>query len=243
MKGRGNGREDPWLLIKERDALARPGRRVQRGRRTPRQRAAPGRSARTGCNADRRRPAAGAPAGARARRQARCRPRCRMTCSPSWPCWSTRRRPTPPAGSSRSSSTATACWRGSQSGRVRLVTRNGNDWTARLPALVAALQAMDLPDGWYDGEIIMPGRDTPADFQALQGAFDTATHRRDRLLPVRPAVLRRAGPARRAAGAAARGAAAHRRCASRTPTCASARSSRQRRRICWHPPASSASKA
>ena len=24
MKGRGNGREDPWLLIKERDALARP---------------------------------------------------------------------------------------------------------------------------------------------------------------------------------------------------------------------------
>jgi bifunctional non-homologous end joining protein LigD len=24
MKGRGNGREDPWLLIKERDAFARP---------------------------------------------------------------------------------------------------------------------------------------------------------------------------------------------------------------------------
>jgi bifunctional non-homologous end joining protein LigD len=32
---------------------------------------------------------------------------------------------------------------------------------------------MELPDGWYDGEIIMPGRDTPADFQALQGAFDS----------------------------------------------------------------------
>jgi bifunctional non-homologous end joining protein LigD len=33
---------------------------------------------------------------------------------------------------------------------------------------------MDLPDGWYDGEIIMPGRQAPADFQALQGAFDSA---------------------------------------------------------------------
>lgn len=33
---------------------------------------------------------------------------------------------------------------------------------------------MELPDGWYDGEIIMPGDRVPADFQALQGAFDSA---------------------------------------------------------------------
>jgi bifunctional non-homologous end joining protein LigD len=59
-------------------------------------------------------------------------------------------------------------------GRIRMVTRNGNDWTSRLPHLVKALESMDLPDGWYDGEIIMPGRDVPADFQALQGAFDSA---------------------------------------------------------------------
>jgi bifunctional non-homologous end joining protein LigD len=38
---------------------------------------------------------------------------------------------------------------------------------------VKALRSMDLPDGWYDGEIIMPGEDVPADFQALQGAFDS----------------------------------------------------------------------
>jgi bifunctional non-homologous end joining protein LigD len=58
--------------------------------------------------------------------------------------------------------------------QVRLITRNGNDWTDKLPELARALEGMELPDGWYDGEIIMPGDRVPADFQALQGAFDTA---------------------------------------------------------------------
>ena len=58
--------------------------------------------------------------------------------------------------------------------RVRLVTRNGNDWTHKLPELARALDGMELPDGWYDGEIIIPGERVPADFQALQGAFDAA---------------------------------------------------------------------
>jgi bifunctional non-homologous end joining protein LigD len=61
-----------------------------------------------------------------------------------------------------------------EQGRIRLVTRNGNDWTPKLRHLVAALERMALPDGWYDGEIIMPGEKAPADFQALQGAFDSA---------------------------------------------------------------------
>jgi len=61
-----------------------------------------------------------------------------------------------------------------EGGRVQLVTRNGNEWTGKLPHLAQALKSMDLPDGWYDGEIIMPGERVPADFQALQGAFDTA---------------------------------------------------------------------
>jgi bifunctional non-homologous end joining protein LigD len=61
-----------------------------------------------------------------------------------------------------------------QDGQVKLVTRNGHDWTRKLPQLARALESMALPDGWYDGEIIMPGERVPADFQALQGAFDTA---------------------------------------------------------------------
>jgi bifunctional non-homologous end joining protein LigD len=61
-----------------------------------------------------------------------------------------------------------------EKGDVYLVTRNGNDWTRKLTHLARALQAMDLPDGWYDGEIIMPGDRVAADFQALQNAFDSS---------------------------------------------------------------------
>jgi bifunctional non-homologous end joining protein LigD len=61
-----------------------------------------------------------------------------------------------------------------EGGKVRLITRNDNDWTHKLPELAKALEGMELPDGWYDGEIIMPGDRVPADFQALQGAFDSA---------------------------------------------------------------------
>ena len=61
-----------------------------------------------------------------------------------------------------------------EGGKVRLLTRNDNDWTRKLPELARTLEGMELPDGWYDGEIIMPGDRVPADFQALQNAFDSA---------------------------------------------------------------------
>ncbi|MEO8653721.1 MAG: DNA ligase D [Ramlibacter sp.] len=61
-----------------------------------------------------------------------------------------------------------------QAGRVKLITRNGNEWSGKLTHLMHALEAMELPDGWYDGEIIMPGERVAADFQALQGALDSA---------------------------------------------------------------------
>jgi bifunctional non-homologous end joining protein LigD len=112
-------------------------------------------------------------------------------------------------GCSRSSSTATACWRAPKAARCAWSPATATTGR-RGSGLRQALQAMELPDGWYDGEIIMPGSDTPADFQALQGAFDSEAHRPHRLLPVRPAVLRRPRPARRAAGRAPRRAAAHR---------------------------------
>src|SRR4051812_11342846 len=37
---------------------------------------------------------------------------------------------------------------------VRLITRRGNDWTNRFPALHAELVAAKLPPGWYDGELV-----------------------------------------------------------------------------------------
>lgn len=62
-------------------------------------------------------------------------------------------------------------------GQVQLFTRNGNDWTARLPHLAAAFTRRALPPGWYDGEIVMLDAQGMPDFQALQNAFDAATTR------------------------------------------------------------------
>lgn len=59
-------------------------------------------------------------------------------------------------------------------GDVKLVTRNGNDWTAKLKPLQAELRRMRLPAGWYDGEIVVLNDKGVPDFGALQTAFDTA---------------------------------------------------------------------
>jgi bifunctional non-homologous end joining protein LigD len=57
-------------------------------------------------------------------------------------------------------------------GPPRLFTRSGNDWTAKLPHLAAALAGLRLRNSWLDGEIVVPGPDGRSDFQALQNAFD-----------------------------------------------------------------------
>ena len=59
--------------------------------------------------------------------------------------------------------------------RVSLITRNGNDWTAKLPKLRQALEKLGLPPGWYDGEIVVNDPSGHPDFGALQRAFDADT--------------------------------------------------------------------
>ena len=59
--------------------------------------------------------------------------------------------------------------------RLALLTRNGHDWTHKLQKLHAALQTLGLPPGWYDGEIVVNGADGRPDFGALQRAFETET--------------------------------------------------------------------
>lgn len=56
--------------------------------------------------------------------------------------------------------------------KVQLITRNGNDWTAKLTPLRDELARMKLPDGWYDGEIVVHDDDGKPDFGLLQTAFD-----------------------------------------------------------------------
>jgi bifunctional non-homologous end joining protein LigD len=59
-------------------------------------------------------------------------------------------------------------------GKVRLFTRQGNDWTARLKPLAEALQALDLGPAWLDGEIVVMNEQGVPDFNRLQNAIDNA---------------------------------------------------------------------
>ena len=56
---------------------------------------------------------------------------------------------------------------------VRCFTRNGHDWSHRMPHLVKAIRALNIGWGWLDGEIVVAGKDGRPDFQALQNAFDS----------------------------------------------------------------------
>ncbi|WDY55806.1 DNA ligase D [Pseudomonas sp. PSKL.D1] len=56
---------------------------------------------------------------------------------------------------------------------VRLFTRNGHDWRAKMPRQVKALRALGLDSAWLDGEMVVVDNNGVADFQALQNAFDT----------------------------------------------------------------------
>ncbi|MCK9510318.1 MAG: DNA ligase D [Pigmentiphaga sp.] len=59
-----------------------------------------------------------------------------------------------------------------QKGEVRLVTRNGNDWTATMPELAKAVRRLPVRSAWLDGEVLMLDAQGRPDFQALQNAFD-----------------------------------------------------------------------
>ncbi|MGV3742933.1 MAG: non-homologous end-joining DNA ligase, partial [Burkholderiaceae bacterium] len=56
--------------------------------------------------------------------------------------------------------------------KVQLLTRDGKEWTARLPKQVKALQALGLKNAWLDGEIVVLDEHGLPSFQQLQNAFD-----------------------------------------------------------------------
>jgi bifunctional non-homologous end joining protein LigD len=55
---------------------------------------------------------------------------------------------------------------------IRLITRNGNDWTEKLRPLQKEIKRMKLPDGWYDGEIVVHDENGKPNFNLLQLAFN-----------------------------------------------------------------------
>ncbi|WP_437785810.1 DNA ligase D [Sorangium sp. So ce1097] len=64
-------------------------------------------------------------------------------------------------------------------GRVTLLTRRGQDWTERFPAVRDDLARLPAREAVLDGEIVVVGRDGVTDFQALQNALSEGNDGRD----------------------------------------------------------------
>ena len=178
MRGRGKERQEPWLLIKERDDTARSAaefditeampdsvnvaRSFAKGAKKTektKQRAAP----KTALGSA----PAGLPAGARA---------AKLPLSLS-----------PQLATLAASAPKTGDWiyeikfdgyrivTRVDGDDIRLFTRNGHNWTSKLKHLAQAIATLGLPDGWLDGEIVIPAGGGRTNFQSLQNAFDTSS--------------------------------------------------------------------
>ena len=58
---------------------------------------------------------------------------------------------------------------------VRLLTRNGNDWTSKFPSIASALSKLPIKEAWLDGEIVSIKEDGTTSFEGLQGALSAGT--------------------------------------------------------------------
>ena len=163
MRGKENAKQEPWLLIKERDDFARPAAQYQVVEALPDSVLAAGRKAPAKPPAE----AAAKPA--------------KVTKSAELPLTFAPQLATLVAAVPKE---AGWIWEMKfdgyrllarvEDGEVRLFTRNGHDWTSRLKSLAKAVGALKLKSGWLDGEIVVQGEHDAPDFQALQNAFDAA---------------------------------------------------------------------
>ncbi|VVP31369.1 non-homologous end-joining DNA ligase [Pseudomonas fluorescens] len=56
---------------------------------------------------------------------------------------------------------------------VKLFTKNGFDWTKRMPRLVRDLELLPVRSAWIDGEVVIQAQDGRPIFQSLQIAFSS----------------------------------------------------------------------
>ncbi len=193
MRGHGEERQEPWLLIKENDEEARPAAEYDITEALPdsvNAEAKPARKARAQRAASKpatsKKPAARRAAAKKAKKK---KP-------------ATQDEPAIPAGAARSELPLTLFpqlatlvdkppagpgWvyelkfdgyrivaRVARED-VRLFTRNGNDWSARLGGLREEIRSFGLACAWLDGEIVVLDEKGVPDFQRLQQAFDTSS--------------------------------------------------------------------
>ncbi|MDQ3189892.1 MAG: DNA ligase D, partial [Pseudomonadota bacterium] len=180
MRGRGTERQEPWLLIKERDETARPAAEIDITEAMPDSVNAPD-------------AAVSSPRSARKKTVARKIVVDETPASSAQPSLPTGAHPAklpfslaPQLATLASAAPTTGDWiyeikfdgyrivARVDGTDVRLFTRNGHDWTSKLKHLALAIAALELPGGWLDGEIVVPSGDGRTSFQSLQNAFDTA---------------------------------------------------------------------
>ncbi len=185
LHGHEDDRQEPWLLIKETDEEARPAAEYDVTEALPDSvNAKPARAARKGAKtpakakarpkaAARKAPARGAQAGVPARAQPAELP---LTLFPQLAILVDR----VPEGEGWIYELKFDGYRivtRIDGDDVRLFTRNGNDWSARLKSLRDEVRALGIASAWLDGEIVVLDAKGLPDFQALQGAFDAAETR------------------------------------------------------------------
>jgi len=61
-----------------------------------------------------------------------------------------------------------------QGGQARLYSRNGHEWTGRLPYLAKALQGLPSRSAVIDAELVLPDSDGRPDFRALHRGLSSA---------------------------------------------------------------------
>ena len=170
IRGRGEDRQEPWLLIKENDEVARPASEYDVVEEMPE-------SVLKGT----KRKAAGRKR-AKARKEAQSLPKNAVAAK--LPLFLQPQLATlvdePPKGEGWIYEVKFDGYRilaRIDGDEVRLFTRNGNDWTARMKVLRDEIQALKLPSGWIDGEIAVLDDQGNPSFQALQNAFDSSKTR------------------------------------------------------------------
>ncbi|MCC6072293.1 DNA ligase D [Massilia sp. GCM10020059] len=180
MKGKGE-KQEPWLLIKEKDDYARPGTEFSvvdempdsvkalpmpgearaKGKAKAKAAAAPARAAKAGKPAARgKAPPEAVKAGLPA------------TLSPELATLVDNPPSTPEDWVFEIKFDGYRLLARVEGKQVKLFTRNGNDWTHKMRNLEKGIAAMKLPDGWYDGEIVVHDEHGKPNFGLLQLAFD-----------------------------------------------------------------------
>ncbi len=60
-------------------------------------------------------------------------------------------------------------------GDVRILSRNGKDWTAELPSIAKAVKRLKVKSAWVDGEVAVMSPDGRTSFQQLQNALSDSS--------------------------------------------------------------------